>query len=83
MMKILTYLRDARRSQTKTMPIFRKSRIQATRLKLSEQHTHSVDNYTFGALDIEDFDPVYREKEFKKIQQSVRKQMGLTTKFTP
>jgi len=83
MVKILTYLREARASQTKTMPIFKKSRIQATRLKLSEQQTHSFDNYTIGgAVRMEDFDPVYREKDFKKIQQSVLNEMGLTKKFT-
>ena len=85
MIKILTFLRDARQAQTRTMPIFKKSCIGANRLKLSEQQQgHSFDNWgvTTGAANIEDFDPVYRKKDFKKIQQSVLNEMGLTKKFT-
>ena len=62
MSQIITYLRDSRVDITARMPILKKSSI---RRKPLARESHDFDNFTLGATYIEDFDPIYRKRDFR------------------
>ena len=63
MSQIVTYLGDARVHITARMPLLKKTSI--ARRKTTGTASHEFENYTLGATYMEDFDPVYRKKDFR------------------